>query len=191
MTGGSFDSGDLESLLEAAVRADPSTRVPEYRDAIARFGSEAIPAVGRLADHGQVRRFAVTVIERAGSAFGARREAITELRRIHRTTDDVEFQSFVASALQRLGFRVQAAQPRNPQPPVEVPEGYSVAPPFADKHHVVVDYVAESGTGWGDIYLFACRRFFSGSWVRRNGGLQSPEGLRLCYGCSNAVERGV
>jgi hypothetical protein len=191
MTDASPNRAELKSLIEAAIRADPATRVPDYRDAIAQSGSEAISAVGALADQGQARRFAVTVIERAGSEFGARSESITELRRLHRTTDDVEFQSFVASALQRLGFRVRAAQPRNPQPPVEVPEGYRVAPPFADKHHVVVDYVAESGTGWGDIYLFACKRFFSGSWVRRNGGLQSPAGLRLSYGCSNAVERGA
>lgn len=72
-----------------------------------------------------------------------------------------------------------------------IQSGFEVAPPYKEAHHIVVDHVPDSGTRWRDVYLFACGRYFSGLWVRRNGGLRSPDGALICSACLKALERGA
>lgn len=180
----------LEELLRSARDADLSIRVRDYRDAIASFGSAGIARLEDWLADSRDAYFAVTVIERAGTEFGCKIEAIRALRKARRAAVGRSLGSFIDAALARLGARTPAkGSGRSPRSPI--PTGFQVAPPYRAAHHVVVDYVPESGTRWHDIYLFACGRFFSGGWVRKRGGLKDPAGLLICDRCSSAVERGA
>ena len=180
----------LPDLLDAARRANPATRLAEYRDAIATYGPDAVGGVAGWLDDGRDCWFAVTVIERAGTTFGARDAAVRELKRALASALDADFRQFVEGALGRLGAKTSPPS-RGVAEPIVLPDTMQVAPPYDVACHIVVDYVADSGTGWGDIYLFACRRYFSGRWVRTNGGLGSPRDVVVCYPCKLAVTRGA
>jgi hypothetical protein len=56
----------LEEMLEAARRTDRTVRVPEWRDKIADFGTDAIDAMFEWAGDDELGAFAVTVIEATG-----------------------------------------------------------------------------------------------------------------------------
>ncbi len=183
-------SQTLEDLLESARAADIPRRVPEYRNALAAFGVAAIDRISAWLDDPRDGRFAVTVIEHAGTSTGATTDAIRILRAAATATADADFQEFVEAALARLGAGVKRP-PRVQQSDVTLPPGYKVAPPYREAHHVVIDYAPDSGTRWGDLYLFACHRFAEGGWVRAQGGLKEPAGVPICNQCTFAVQGGA
>ena len=55
---------DLEQLLEEAREASPSTRLPEYRDVIARFGAEAIEPLAIWLEEPVLAAFAIRTLQR-------------------------------------------------------------------------------------------------------------------------------
>ncbi|MBA2719226.1 MAG: hypothetical protein H0U52_08325 [Chloroflexi bacterium] len=93
---------NLKSLLVEAAAADPSERLPTYRDAIAAHGAAAITALEPWLADDRLAAFAVRTITR--SATEARPEAIAvltrhQLRATGKAREDLDF------ALESLGVK--------------------------------------------------------------------------------------
>lgn len=90
----------LSELLEQARNAAPNDRI-DLRDPIARYGAEAVEAVGEWLADPELCRFAVRIIGRAAD-LGVREQAVAKLQAARAQTTPVQ-RADIDAELKRLG----------------------------------------------------------------------------------------
>lgn len=103
---------DLEELLDEARESSPATRLPEYRDAIAAYGAEAIEPLAMWLVEPILAAFAIRTLERVVALDPKTRpEVVGVMATLDRATLPDPIRRDLAEALRRFG--VDPNKPRS------------------------------------------------------------------------------
>jgi hypothetical protein len=175
-----LDFLSLSELVERASAAAPNDRI-RYRDAIASHGVLAIEALRPWLLHPELRFPAARWIRVIGARGGksAARKALQDAL----AEAPPEFIGFLREELAALGV-VAPVLPTYPPGTKLTPIGGG-----AGVHHVLLDTIPSTKTPFKEVLLVACGWFFSGKWLREQGGLLSTPTGPGCVRCEQAMER--
>lgn len=170
----------LSELLDRASMAAPNDRI-RYRDPIASHGLLAIEALRPWLLHSTLRVPAASWIRFMGER-GGKKEAREALSRALAEASPA-FQGFLLEQLAALGV-IQGKLPVYPPGTMLTPIGGGTG-----VHHIYLDAIQRTATPVGEVVLVACSWFFSGKWLRDQGGLLSTPTGPGCVRCDQAMER--
>jgi hypothetical protein len=183
---------ELPDLLAEAKAASGADRI-DYRDSIASFGIEAIPAMRDWLSDPILGAFAVRVLERIGAEASTRRAAIAALTSAEPPTDPICRD--IAAALARLGYAKTAESGTRRSGSSGEWAGYAGASPLERRFHDdMLDIFRKAGE--------ATRKqrcdgtFVRGYWaiyflrgVRNHGGLVYARRLLRATGTTDGFAR--
>jgi hypothetical protein len=96
----------LDQLLKTVRTADRSVRI-EQRDAVAAYGSAAIPPMVAWIADAELSRFAVRVLERIAQTDWLQQPVVDALQAAYPTAPTPDIATDIEEALLRLGVKVK------------------------------------------------------------------------------------
>jgi hypothetical protein len=183
---------ELMDLLAAAKRASGTERI-DYRDGIASFGIEAIPAMRDWLSDPALGAFAVRVLERIGSEPSTRRAAIAALTSAEPPTDPISRD--IAAALARLGYAKTAESGTRRSGSSGEWTGYAAVSPLEQRFHDdMLDVFRKAGEATRKVR--ADGSVLRGYWasyflrgVRNHGGVAYAHQLLRAEGTTDGFKR--